>query len=125
MASNKKSLRNFIAVWDNTGLESIFDVDKEIELREQYEKNKIWNTLKEKPTIEPYKSTIPLQNLILRARYNSQRHYEIYQFVTDGLDMDDVKFMFETNPQMIVDHIRENGKKIYSDRFEGNKVLIT
>ena len=93
-------------------------------MREQYEINKIWNTLKEKPTVEPYKSTIPLQNLILRARYNSQRHYEIYQFVTDGLDMDDVKVMFDTNPQMIVDHIRKNGKQIYSDRFETDKVLI-
>jgi hypothetical protein len=72
-----------------------------------------------------YRSSIPLQSLILRARANSQRHYEIYQFTTDGIDMDDVKSMFEDNPQFIVNHIRKNGRKIYSDRFEiKNSVIV-
>jgi hypothetical protein len=72
-----------------------------------------------------YRPSIPLQSMILRAKYNSQRHYEIYQFVTDGLDMDDVKSMFEDSPQFIVNHIRKNGKKIYSDRLEQHRVVIT
>jgi hypothetical protein len=120
MASNKKSVKNFIAVWDNTGLESIFDVDAEMAQRDAYEKRKLWNILKDEKMLE-YRSSIPLQLLILRARANSQRHYEIYQFTTDGLDMDDVKSMFEDNPQFVVNHIRKNGRKIYSDRFEVKK----
>lgn len=123
MASNKKSVKNFLAMWDNQGLESIFDVDKEIELREQYEKNKIWNVLKEQST-QQYKSTIPLQMMIMRASANSQRHYEIYQFVVDGLTIEDVKDMFDTQPQFMADFIRKNGHKIYSDRLATNKVLI-
>jgi hypothetical protein len=39
--------------------------------------------------------------------------------------MDDVKSMFEDNPQFIVNHIRKNGRKIYSDRFEvKNSVIV-
>jgi hypothetical protein len=124
MASNKKSVKNFIAMWDNTGLESIFDVDAEMAQRDAYEKRKLWNILKDEKMLE-YRSSIPLQSLILRARANSQRHYEIYQFTTDGIDMDDVKSMFEDNPQFIVNHIRKNGRKIYSDRFEiKNSVIV-
>jgi hypothetical protein len=124
MASNKKSVKNFIAMWDNTGLESIFDVDAEMAQRDAYEKRKLWNILKDEKMLE-YRSSIPLQSLILRARANSQRHYEIYQFTTDGIDIDDVKSMFEDNPQFIVNHIRKNGRKIYSDRFEvKNSVIV-
>jgi hypothetical protein len=123
MASNKKSVKNFIAMWDNTGLECIFDVDAEMAQRDAYEKRKLWNILKDEKMLE-YRSSIPLQSLILRARANSQRHYEIYQFTTDGIDMDDVKSMFEDNPQFIVNHIRKNGRKIYSDRFEIKKSVI-
>ena len=124
MASNKKSVKNFIAMWDNLGLECIFDVDAEMAQRDAYEKRKLWNILKDEKMLE-YRSSIPLQSLILRARANSQRHYEIYQFTTDGIDMDDVKSMFEDNPQFIVNHIRKNGRKIYSDRFEvKNSVII-
>jgi hypothetical protein len=124
MASNKKSVKNFIAMWDNTGLECIFDVDAEMAQRDAYEKSKLWNVLKDEKMLE-YRPSIPLQSMILRAKYNSQRHYEIYQFVTDGLDMDDVKSMFEDSPQFIVNHIRKNGKKIYSDRLEQHRVVIT
>jgi hypothetical protein len=124
MASNKKSVKNFIAMWDNQGLECIFDVDEEMRLHEEHEKRKAWNILKGETT-ENRKPSIPLQTMILRAKYNSQRHYEIYQFVTDGLDMDDVKSMFEDSPQFIVDHIRKNGSKIYSDRLEQHRVVIT
>ena len=124
MASNKKSVKNFIAMWNNQGLECIFDVDAEMAQRDAYEKRKLWNILKDEKMLE-YRSSIPLQSLILRARANSQRHYEIYQFTTDGIDMDDVKSMFEDNPQFIVNHIRKNGRKIYSDRFEiKNSVIV-
>jgi hypothetical protein len=124
MASNKKSVKNFIAMWDNQGLECIFDVDAEMAQLDAYEKRKLWNILKDEKMLE-YRPSIPLQSMILRAKYNSQRHYEIYQFVTDGLDMDDVKSMFEDSPQFIVNHIRKNGKKIYSDRLEQHRVVIT
>ena len=124
MASNKKSVKNFIAMWDNMGLECIFDVDAEMAQRDAYDKNKVWSTLKGEKVTEQYRSGIPLQSMILRAKANGQRHYEIYEFTTDGIDMDDVKSMFEDNPQFVVNHIRKNGRKIYSDRFEVKSVIV-
>jgi hypothetical protein len=123
MASNKKSVKNFLAMWDNMGLECIFDVDEELSQQQEWEKSKVWNTLQGLET-PLRKSNIPLKQMILRAKVNSQRHYEIYQFAAQGLDIEDIKIAFQDDPQFMVDHIRKNGKKIFSERFETDKVLI-
>jgi hypothetical protein len=61
----------------------------------------------------------------LRAQANSQRHYEIYTFsATNGIDVDDIRDMFEANPQMAADTIRRIGHEIYSDRVEEHKIAI-
>ena len=123
MASNKKSVKNFLAMWDNMGLECIFDVDQELSQQQEWEKTKVWNTLQGLNT-PTRNSNIPLKQMIIRAKANSQRHYEIYQFAAQGLDIQDIKDVFETDPQFIVNHIRKNGKKIFSERFEVEKVII-
>ena len=61
----------------------------------------------------------------LRARYNSQRHYEIYLIsAVAGINEDDIREMFEANPQVAADTIRRIGNKFYSDRREDNKIAI-
>lgn len=61
----------------------------------------------------------------LRARYNSQRHYEIYLIsAVAGINEDDIREMFEANPQVAADTIRRIGHKHYSDRREDNKIVI-
>ena len=61
----------------------------------------------------------------LRARYNSQRHYEIYVFETvKGITKDDIVEMFEASPQHAADTIREIGTVFHSDR-EAKERLIT
>ncbi len=61
-----------------------------------------------------------LPNLLhweLRARYNSQRHYEIYIITAQpGIEQEDIVEMFEANPQTAADTIRRIGYKFYSDR---------
>ena len=53
----------------------------------------------------------------LRARYNSQRHYEIYIITaTPGITEEDIREMFEANPQAAADTIRRIGHCFYSDR---------
>jgi hypothetical protein len=53
----------------------------------------------------------------LRARYNSQRNYEIYIITAqDGIDTDDIVEMFTNDPQTAADTIRRIGHKFYSDR---------
>jgi type VI protein secretion system component VasA len=61
----------------------------------------------------------------LRARANSQRHYEIYIVsAVDGITEDHIRDMFEANPQMAADTIRKLGTVFHSDRAEEDRVVI-
>jgi hypothetical protein len=61
----------------------------------------------------------------LRARYNSQRHYEIYIITaTPGINEDDIRAMFDANPQHAADTIRRIGHQYYSDRAQEDRVVI-
>lgn len=55
--------------------------------------------------------------MLLRARVNPQRYYEIYAITAStGITADDIKGLFEADPQYAADLIRERGQKLYSDR---------
>jgi len=101
-------------MWDMTGLECLINVTTVEEKHEQWGKENIWRILKEDATDIP-PPNIPLHMMILRARYNSQRHYEIYTFDSE-LTEEDIKETFTNDPQLIVDTIRQVGHKFYSDR---------
>ena len=61
----------------------------------------------------------------LRARYNTQRHYEIYIITAiPGIDTDDIVAMFEANPQTAANTIRRIGQCYYSDRARPDDVVI-
>jgi hypothetical protein len=61
--------------------------------------------------------------MLLRAKVNSQRAYEIYEF-NSTLDYAELKEAFNDNPQPIVEWIRENGKKVYSDYLKQERKMI-
>lgn len=105
----------YLAVWDCYGLESLFNVT-------QYMQQCTYNTLMELPLPE----SIPLNHLLLRARNNPQRNYEIYVFDCDSdVTEDMLRESFETVPQGIVDYIRKNGHQIWSDRqIEDKRVIV-
>lgn len=108
-------------MWDILGLECLFDVDEALVAIDNYEKQKIVSILKdERPPIRP--DPIPLQLLILRAKYNSQRHYEIYEFCST-LSYSDIKSAFQDCPQVIVDWIRKNGHVVYSDKITKQVII--
>lgn len=121
-SSKNKKINHYLAMWDMLGLECIFDVGKAQEEIVQWEKETIWSTLKEQAhTKRP--NPIPLQMMILRARMNSQRSYEIYEF-TSTLSENDLRKEFARDPQPIVNWIRENGHKIYSDYVKREQKMI-
>ena len=121
-SSRKKKTNHYLAVWDCNGLESLHDVGYHMDRYNQWEKQKVIAILKEE--LIPARPTgIPLQMLILRARANSQRAYEIYEF-NSTLKYDELKTAFEVDPQPIVEWIRENGKKVYSDYVKSNRKMI-
>jgi len=62
---------------------------------------------------------------MMRARANGQRHYEIYtMMVQEGITDEDIRGMFEADPQGSADLIRDRGNQIYSDRVNQKEVKI-
>lgn len=103
----------FLAMWDCNGLECLIDIT-------DLEGDAMMAGLKG----ESYKVPFNLSMMLLRARVNSQRSYEIYSFTTDStLGYDEVKAVFEDDPQTIVDLIRKQGNMIFSDYTTKKKVI--
>ena len=106
----------FLIMWCNQGLEFVVDITAD-------EQRRMWQKLRGETQSE---TAVPnINHLILRARYNTQRHYEIYTVeATEGITADDIRDMFEGSPQTAADTIRERGHCIHSDRAQEDQVLI-
>jgi hypothetical protein len=120
--SRKKKTKHYLAMWDMLGLESLHDVDAHMDKYNEWEKQKVVAILKEE-RIPSQPSGIPLQMMLLRAKVNSQRAYEIYEF-NSTMAYDELKEAFEIDPQPIVEWIRSNGKKVYSDYLKQDRKMI-
>jgi len=111
----------FIFSWDQEGIEAIVPIT-------QYEKHDQENTmrlLRDQSTIRNPLNNI-IQGLTLRARFNPQRHYEIYAIDCDE-SMDEKFWQNQWNeyPQETAELIRARGHKLYSDREKTRKIKIT
>ena len=116
MSKKRTHPHTLLLVWDCLGLEYSCNLT-------DYEKDIMWSTLKgEKPSVR-----IPnLDLLILRARANPQRHYEIYTVqVEPDVSLKDIRDMFKDTPQAIVDLVRARGHRLYSDRaYAQDNVIV-
>jgi hypothetical protein len=116
-------MKHYIAFWSSEGFESITDIT-------EYDPEH-WN-LDNAQRVLQGDNTLPnpvnhmLMTMTLRARYNSQRFYEIYSFsADDDLDQETLNIWSADNPQGAAEWIRNNGNRIYSDRVKKDRVLIT
>ena len=110
----------YIFSWDQEGIEAIVPITE----YEHHEKQNLIRMLSEKTVVRNPLNGI-VQMLLLRARFNPQRCYEIYAVDCDK-DMDE-KFwraQWEEYPQETAEIIRERGHKLYSDR-RTKKAVIT
>jgi hypothetical protein len=106
----------FLVSWDSNGLEAVVNVT-------DYEKATAWATLKDEYT--PTNLSSMVRHLMLRARANPQRHYEIYTMkAVDGITDEDIRAMFDQDPQGSADLIRDRGNKMYSDRRDTTAIKI-
>ena len=102
------------------GIESIVPIS-------QYENIDKINTMRllkdETPVRNPLNSII--QSLLIRARFNPQRHYEIYAIDCDE-SLDEAFWIdqWNSNPQHTAELIRERGHQLYSDRVSSHEVRI-
>lgn len=104
----------YLAMWDMYGLECLFNVT-------EWHKKTTWSILTDKD--QPNAPNINM--MMLRARMNSQRCYEIYTFNADeGLTEDMIRHSFKHDPQGIVNLIRNQGTRVYSDRSDTQRQVI-
>ena len=113
----------FLFMWDMHGIESIVPITR----YEKWDQTQVMQILGGKQDrSEPNPLNITLNAMTLRARYNSQRHYEIYCIDCDeSITEDDWAIMWDDDPQGCAELVRERGIKIYSDRAKPNNVRIT
>lgn len=111
----------FIFSWDILGIEAIIPITE----YEHWDKNNLIKILKEEPVLPNPLNGI-VRSLLLRARYNAQRHYEIYAIDCDtSLDQVYWKEQWEKYPQETADLIRARGHKLFSNRLDKQKQVIT
>jgi hypothetical protein len=112
--NNEQDPRNgmFAIMWDCNGLEAVAKVPDPADTT--------FALLANRP-----KPTLPNINMWeLRARYNLQRNYEIYIITaTPGISEDDIRDMFEADPQGSAETIRRIGQKFYSDRQTKERLI--
>ena len=111
----------YLIYWCNEGLESVVPVS-------QYEEIDVANTFRILADEDPVRNPINtiIQTMLLRARCNTQRHYELYAIEADpGISGLDIESMFQANPQSSADTIRRIGVKLWSDRINTDRIVIT
>lgn len=111
----------YLVYWCEEGLESVVPITE----YEHWDRDNTFRVLNNQETVRnPLNQMI--QNMMLRARVNSQRHYELYAIDCDNsINKTDIEQMFEDDPQTAADLFRSRGHRLYSDRAEKNRVKIT
>ena len=101
---------NFILSWDMYGLESCVNAT---ELDMQHTLNLLSSSVNPR---SPELNRI-VNQILLRAKFNPQRHYEVYSIQVDSsVSKDDLMQQFEECPQEMANLVRKRGTKIFSDR---------
>lgn len=102
----------FAIMWDCYGLEAVARVPDPADHTFAVLANKPLPTM---PNINMWE---------LRARFNPQRNYEIYLITaTPGIGEDDIRQMFERDPQGSAETIRRIGTKFASYRDTAERVI--
>ena len=120
----------FLLSWDMTGLETVLDLTMLEDLREQEEQHRILAILSDPESNDPGDRTgiavnRAVNSILLRARVNSQRHYEVYTIqTTPEITEQDMREMFEQSPQYAADLVRKRGNQLFSSRVNKRTQVI-
>ena len=89
----------YLVYWCEEGLESVIPITE----YEQWDRDNTFKILNnQEPARNPLNQMI--QNMLLRARVNGQRHYELYAIDCEtSISKEDLEQMFEEDPQAAAD----------------------
>jgi hypothetical protein len=116
-------VRYFLISFDRNGLECLQDITEYHP--DNWDKNQLMGIMMGK---KYQKAPIhdQIAQMIMRARFNPQRNYEIYiQQADDDITAKDFASVFNEDPQLWADHVRQyHSVKLYSDRVpKGSRVI--
>jgi hypothetical protein len=119
----EQTMRYILASWDREGFECLEDITSKHP--DTFEKAQIIEALKGN-TPQPNPLARQIEHMKLRARFNSQRCYEIYVFTTeDDIEFKEVEDWMIADPQSLVNWIRDRHyAKVYSDYEPTRKPVI-
>lgn len=119
------SAKTYLLSWDCTGLESVVclsDIAKE----------ETWQALQQDHTHynggKGRADSISdiVYRITMRARFNTQRFYEIYLIdVDESISDNELREWFDNEPQAMADLVRSRGRVLYSDRPKKDHFKIT
>ena len=108
----------FVVSWCCEGLEGIIPVT-------ELERQETFDILAGKTNTAASRVAGSVNMMILRARFNPQRFYEVYAInAQPGISADDIRGMFDADPQTAADLIRERGQQLFSDRNKRTKRVV-
>ena len=115
-------MRYFLVMWDCNGLETLQDITEHHP--DRWAEAHLFESIKNSKVNRPAPPHI--QALMLRARYNSHRNYEIYiQQTDDGVTAEEFAEAFDRNPQHWADWIREHHSvKLWDDRAPAARAIV-
>lgn len=104
-----KDSRIYLLSWDRDGLDSVVDLT-------ELEQQQVWQILSS-PTADPHSHhEYHLQHMLLRAKCNPQRLYEIYTVhMEPHITEQDVRDLFHNDATDMIALIRENGNQLYRE----------
>ena len=107
----------YLLSWDMHGLEACVNIG-------DMDRQKTFDILR---GVENTSNPNQIANAImLRARFNPQRFYEIYALDVDpSISVEDIKDAFESDPQGMAELVRKRGRCLHSDRVSKNNIRIT
>jgi hypothetical protein len=116
-------MRYYLVSWDCEGVEFFKEITDDHP--DNWAKSHLFDSIKASQKIQKQPS-FNLTALTMRARFNSQRHYEIYVFTSeDDTGPDDITAWFKTDPQSFADWVRKNHSyKVWDDRATKKAAIV-
>ena len=109
-------MRYYLVSWDTMGVECLQDITNEHP--DNMARAHLFNAIKNGEPIPKSSLGSQIQAMTMRARFNSQRNYEIYVFTAeDDFELDDIERWVKDDVQGFADWVRANHAKcLWNDR---------
>ena len=112
----ERTTYNYLVSWDMFGLDGLVNMTR------AEQEHIIAVLAADDPKKVSRAHSNPLHYMLMRAKFNEQRNFEVYAFISE-LEEDVIEEMFKTDPQAIADAIRRVGKCLHGQRPRRNQVI--